>query len=260
MMLLDEPVTLPRLAVAKAWEWERIGPAHPVLGVVDVWVEDDAAARLDDLTRQVLAEPGFYNLRTNRVTGEFRDLMLAVANADAECYGWSADRHDRDRALLAVATGRSAVLATVEDDQLTLTAIGANQLVRAVVDQLPDFPAANIREFTVPKAEYDGNTSRSDESYDLDTTSDYTVTTPADQLRAVMGSRREASHQLYVAARAGGRRVSSLPLTAVDSLDHGRVLTYLRDNPHGDVGIVCGPGNPGYITGTLDNTLDLLRS
>ncbi|WP_037367455.1 ESX secretion-associated protein EspG [Amycolatopsis orientalis] len=256
-MLLDEPVTLPRLAVAKAWEWERIGPAHPVIGVVDLWVEDAAAARLDDLTRQVLAEPGFYNLRTNRVTGEFRDLMLAVANADAECYGWSADRHGRDRALLAVLTGRNAVLATVQDEQLTLTAIGADQLVRAVVSELPDFPAANIREFTVPKAEYDGGSSS--ESYDLDTSSDYTVTTPSDQLRAVMGSRREAGHQLFVATRPGGHRVASMPLTAVDSLDHGRVLTYLRDSPHGHVDIVCGPGNPGYITGTLDNTLRLLR-
>ena len=139
-------------------------------------------------------------------------------------------------------------------------AIGANQLVRAVVDQLPDFPPANIREFTVPKAEYDGSGNQSSEPYDLDTSSDYTVTTPADQLRTIMGSRRGASHQLFVAARTGGRRVASMPLTAVDSLDHGRVLTYLRDSPHGDVDIVCGPGNPGYITGTLDNTLRLLRS
>ncbi|GAB3368519.1 ESX secretion-associated protein EspG [Amycolatopsis echigonensis] len=258
-MLLDEPVTLPRLAVAKAWEWERIGPAHPVIGVVDLWVEDDAAARLDDLTRQVLAEPGFYNLRTNRVTGEFRDLLLAVANSDAECYGWSADRHGRDRALLAVLTGRGrdAVLATVADEQLTLKAIGADQLVRAVVNELPDFPAANINEITVPQAEYDR--ARSSDSYTLDTRSDYTVTTPADQLRTIMGSRREASHQLFVAARTGGRRVASMPLTAVDSLDHGRTLTYLRDTPHGDVDIVCGAGHPGYIAGTLDNTLRLLR-
>lgn len=257
-MLLDKPVTLPRLAVAKAWEWERIGPAHPVLGIVDVWVENDAASRLDDLTRQVLAEPGFYNLRTNRVTGEFRDLMLAVANADAECYGWSADRHGRDRATLAVLTGhgRNAVLATVEDDLLTLAAVGANQLVRAVVDGLPDFPAANINEITVPKAEYDRG--QSSDSYTLDTSSDYTVTSPVDQLRALMTSRREASHQLFVAARTGGGRAASMPLTAVDSLDHGRVLTYLRDNAHGEVDIACGPGNPGYITGTLENTLRLL--
>ncbi|SFO16887.1 ESX secretion-associated protein EspG [Amycolatopsis rubida] len=256
-MLLDGPVALPRLAVAKAWEWERIGPTHPVLGIVDVWVEDGAAARLDDLTRQVLAEPGFYNLRTGRVTGEFRDLMLAIANADAECYGWSADRHGRDRALLAVLTGRSAVLATVEDEQLTLTAIGANQLVRAVVDGLPDFPAANINEITVPKAEYDRG--QSNDSYTLDTSSDYTVTSPVDQLRALMTSRREASHQLFVAARTGSGRSASMPLTAVDSLDHGRVLTYLRDNAHGEVDIACGPGNPEYITGTLENTLRLLR-
>ncbi|WP_328606704.1 ESX secretion-associated protein EspG [Amycolatopsis sp. NBC_00345] len=252
-MLLDEPVTVPRLAVAKAWEWEQIGPAHPVLGVVDVWVEDDAAERLDELTRQALAEPGFYDLRTGRVTGEFRDLMLAIANADAECYGWSTDRRGHDRAVLAVPTGRNAVLATVENNLLTLETIKASRLVRAIVDGLPDFPAADIREFSIPKAGYEPKTTS---DYTLDTTSDYTA---AEQLRTLMTSRRAASHQLYVAARTDGARESSLPLTAVDSQDHGRILTYLSAATNGDLDITCGPGHPDYIASTLENTLTALR-
>ncbi|MET9263033.1 ESX secretion-associated protein EspG [Amycolatopsis sp. NPDC004079] len=255
-MLLDAPVTVPRLAVAKAWEWEQIGPAHPVLGVVDVWVEKDAAMRLDALTRQVLAEPGFFDLRADRITAEFRDLMLAVANAEAECYGWSSSG-DRDRATLAVRAGRNAVLVIVEDELLTLTTIGANQLIRAVVEQLPDFPAATITEFTVPKAEYDQG--RVSDSYTLDTSSDYTRTSPEDRLRTLMESRRAASHQLFVAARPGGARSASMPLTALDSLDHGRVLTYLLDGPHGDVAIACGPGTADYLTSALENTLGSLR-
>jgi hypothetical protein len=252
-MLLDEPVTVPRLAVAKAWEWEQIGPAHPVLGVVDVWVEHDAAERLDELTRQALAEPGFYNLRTGRVTGKFRDLMLAIANADDECYGWSTDRHGHDHAMLTVPTGRSAVLATVENGLLTVQRIKAGRLVRAIVDGLPDFPAADIREFSVPKADYEPETTS---GYILDTTTDYTA---AERLRTLMTSRRAASHQLYVAARISGTRESSLPLTAVDSHDHGRILTYLSTATNGDLDITCGPGHPDYISNTLENTLTALR-
>jgi ESX secretion-associated protein EspG len=252
-MLLDEPVTVPRLAVAKAWEWEQIGPAHPVLGVVDVWVEDDAAERLDGLARQALAEPGFYNLRTHRVTGKLRDLLLAIANADDECYGWSTDRRGHDRAMLTVPVGRNAVLATVENDLLTLATIKANHLVHAIVDGLPDFPAADIHEFSVPKADYEPKTT----GYTLDTTTDYTA---AEQLRTLMSSPRTASHQLYVAARTGGTRQSSVPLTAVDTDDHGRILTYLSPTPTGAHDITCGPGHPRYITATLQNTLTALRN
>ncbi|SEP47915.1 ESX secretion-associated protein EspG [Amycolatopsis saalfeldensis] len=252
-MLLDEPVTVPRLAVAKAWEWEQVGPAHPVLGVVDVWVEGEAAERLDELARQALAEPGFYHLRTGRVTGRLRDLLLAIANADTECYGWSTDRRGHERAMLAVPVGRNAVLATVENDLLTLATIKANHLVHAIVDSLPDFPAADIHEFAIPKADYEPRTTG---SYTLDTTSDYTA---AEQLRTLMTSPRAASHQLYVAARADSTRQSSVPLTAVDTNDHGRVLTYLSTTPTGDHDITCGPGTPAYLAATLQNTLAALR-
>jgi hypothetical protein len=257
-MLLDEPVTVPRLAVAKAWEWETIGLPHPVLGVVDVWIEDDVAARAEELIRQALAEPGFFDLRKGRVVGGFRDLMLAIANAEAECYAFSSDRDGHDRAVLAVPTGRSAVLVTVDGDLLTLERISASRLVRAVVDGLPDCPPADIDEFTVPKSEYSSNGAS--DSYSLDTSSDYTAPDAAEQLRTLMASRRFAGHQLYVATRAGGVRRSSVPLTAVDTIDYGRVLTFLRAGEGGSMDISCGPGSAGYISATLENTLEALRN
>jgi hypothetical protein len=256
-MLLEEPVTVPRLAVAKAWEWETIGQPHPVLGIVDVWIEDDVAATAEELARQALAEPGFYDLRRGRVVGEFRDLMLAIANADVECYCFSADRDGGNRAALAVPTGRSAVLATVDDDLLTLERISASRLVRAVVEGLPDCRSADIGEFTVAKSEYASNGSS--DSYSLDTTTDYTAPDVADQLRTLMTSKRIATHQLYVAVRARGERYSSAPLTAVDTVDYGRVLTYLRQGD-GDMDICCGPGSAGYVSATLQNTVEALRS
>ncbi|MEC3980853.1 ESX secretion-associated protein EspG [Amycolatopsis sp. H20-H5] len=260
MVLLDEPVTVPRLAVAKAWEWEweRVGSSHPVLGIVDVWVEHDAASGLDDLTRQALAEPGFYDLRRGRVVGEFRDLMLAIANADTECYSWSSDRHGRDQAVLAIPVGRTAVVATIEGGLLTLERTRTGRLARAVVERLPGFAAADIGEFSVLRSQY--GRSSAGERYALDVSSDYTVADPAEQLRALMGAPRVASHQVYVAARVDGIRQSSMPLTVVDSGEHGRVLTYLRPGDDGGLDIACGPGTSDYIVGTLENTLDALRA
>ncbi|QRP48086.1 ESX secretion-associated protein EspG [Amycolatopsis sp. FDAARGOS 1241] len=257
-MLLEEPVTVPRLAVARAWEWEQIGPAHPVLGIVDVWFEDDVSAKVDDLIRQALAEPGFYDLRRQRIVGEFRDLLLGIANAESECYCFSAFREGQPSAVLATYNSRSGLLITVNDDLVTLERIPASRALQAVVDTLPDCRPAGIREFSVARSEYSANLVS--EFYSLDVTSDYTLPSEADQLRTLMASRRGAVHQFYVAARANSTRSSSLPLTVVDTADTGRVLTFIQDGASGDDIITCGPGSAEYITATLDNTMSAVRS
>ncbi|MFC3450743.1 ESX secretion-associated protein EspG [Amycolatopsis speibonae] len=255
--MLDEPVTVPRLAVAQAWEWERIGQVHPVIGPVDVWVESDAESELAELARQALAQPGFYELRRGRIAGWFRDLMLAIASSNHECYGFSADRTGRNRSILAVPAGKYGALITVEDDLLTLEQIRSTRVVRSVAEALPEYPPAAVTERSVPRMEY--LASADDDSYTLDTGTDYTADDPADQLRGLMAARRFASHQLYVAARSNGIRRASVPLTAVDTADHGRLLTYLRPGTD-DLEITWGPGSPTYIAETLHNTLEALRA
>jgi hypothetical protein len=253
--MLTDPVTLPRLALAQAWEWERIGPPHPVIGVVDVWLEDEVVVRFEDLIRQVLAEPGFYDLRKDRFVGEFRDLLLATANAESECYCFSSTNDGHSTATLAVPVGPSAIRYTVVGDRATLSKVPRHRLVSAVVESLPECQPADIHPFSVARSAYE---SRDDsETYSLDTTSDYTVPDSAEQLRTLITARRIGSHQFYVASRAGRTRATSMPLTAVDTAGYGRVLTYLQDGPDGEA-ITCGPGSPGYIVQTLENTLQAL--
>ncbi|RJQ85447.1 ESX secretion-associated protein EspG [Amycolatopsis panacis] len=252
-MLIEEPVTVPRVALARAWEWEQIGAAHPVLGVVEWWMEDGAARTFDDLVRQVLAEPGFYDLRRQRLTGDFRDVLWGISTADAECYRLSGARDGHTSAALAVLTGRAGLLITVDDDRATLVRIPARRLCRAVVDTLPNARPAAIGEIKVPRAEYGAGPVS--ESYDLDTTSDYTAPDGAEQVRALMAAPRSAMHQFYVASRARRKRSSSYPLTAVDTVDHGRVLTMLQNGSDGHDIISCGPGSRDYITSALDNTM-----
>jgi hypothetical protein len=254
-VLLTEPVTVPRLALAQAWEWERVGAPHPVIGMVDVWLEDDIVGRFEDLTRQVLAEPGFYDLRKGRFVGEFRDLLLATANAESECYCFSSTSDGQSTATLAVPAGRSAIRYTVDGDRVTLEKIPRHLLIRTVVDNLPACPAADIRSFSVARSEYESG--QSGEAYDLDLTSDYTTPDPVDQLRALMTARRIAGHQFYVAARVNRSRSVSMPLTAIDTIGQGRVLIYLQDGQNGDE-IACGPGSDDYISGTLESTFQAL--
>ncbi|MFF0146535.1 ESAT-6 protein secretion system EspG family protein [Amycolatopsis sulphurea] len=144
-MVIDAPVTVPRVALAWAWDSERIGPAHPVVGVMEWWLEEDVAASFDELMRQALAEPGFYDLRRRRLTGDFRDVLWGISTADAECYRISSRRDERRSASLAVLTGRSALLITVDDDQATLVRIPADRLCRAVVDTLPELRPGRYR-------------------------------------------------------------------------------------------------------------------
>ncbi|MGK4593934.1 ESX secretion-associated protein EspG [Amycolatopsis sp. w19] len=243
--------------MAQAWEWERIGPVHPVIGPVDVWVEPDAEDELAELTRQALAQPSFYELRRDRIAGGFRDLMLTIASLPYECYGFSVDRKGRDRSMPAVPTGKHGVLITVQDDRLTLEQTRGAKVIRSVVEALPSHPAAAVAERAVPRTEY--LTRMNDDSYTLDTENDYTAADPADELRTLMAEKRLASHQLYVAARSNGIRRASVPLTAIDTANRGRILTYLRPGTD-DLEIAWGPGSPAYITETLHNTLDALRS
>ncbi|MFF4599453.1 ESX secretion-associated protein EspG [Amycolatopsis sp. NPDC001319] len=257
-MFMDEPVTVPRVALARAWEWEKVGPAHPVLGVVEWWLEDDVSGQFDELIRQALAEPGFYDLRRNRLTGEFRDVLWGVSSADAECYRISGDRSGRKSAALAIVTGRSGLLFTVDDDQVTLARISAGRVCQAVVGTLPEVRPAGIAEIAVRRSEY--GSSRVADYYDLDVTSDYTVPDPAERLRALMAAPRSAVHQFYVANRTDGVRSSSLPLTVVDTISEGRVLTVLQNGPDGEDVITAGPGSADYISGTLDNTMRGLRA
>ncbi|GAA3525164.1 hypothetical protein GCM10022222_04950 [Amycolatopsis ultiminotia] len=60
-------------------------------------------------------------------------------------------------------------------------------------------------------------------------TTDYTVPDAAEQVRTLMAAPRSAVHQFYVASRANGMRSSSHPLSVVDTVGRGRLLT-LRQN------------------------------
>ncbi|HWD02823.1 MAG TPA: ESX secretion-associated protein EspG [Amycolatopsis sp.] len=258
-MFIAEPVTVPRVALARAWEWENVGPAHPALGIVEWWLEDDVSGQFDELIRQALATPGFYDLRRKRLTGEFRDVLWGVSTADAECYRISSDRSGRKSAALAIVTGRTSLLFTVDGEQVTLERISAGRVCQAAVATLPDVRPAGVTEMTVRRSEY-GPSRVVAESYDLDVTSDYTAPDQAEQLRALMAAPRSAVHQFYVAARTEGTRSSSLPLTVVDTTSHGRVLTVLQDGPDGEDVISCGPGSADYVSGTLDNTMRGLQT
>lgn len=257
MTLPDGPVVLPRIAFAKAWETERIGPPHPVTGVVDMWIEDDAAATVDELMWGALAEAGCYDLRRGRIADDFRDLLLAIAHAPREVYCFSSHRDGTDRAILAVPYDKTSLTIVVAGELMSIAETTPG-LAHAVVTELPGHPPSVIREFIVPQHEYDthGNRGGSDD-YGLDTTADHTAgpVDPAENLRTIMASPRTAGHQLYAAVRNGGARRSSVPLTAVDTTGHGRVLTYLRPGPYGGMDIACGPGDDRNIASTLDNTL-----
>lgn len=117
-------------------------------------------------------------------------MLWGVSTADAECYRISSDRSGRTSAALAIVTGRTGLLFTVDDDQVTLARISASPVRQAVVGTLPDVRPAGIARFAVRRSEY--GSRRAAESSDLDVTSDHTAPDPAEQLRALMAAPRRA--------------------------------------------------------------------
>ncbi|MFD8497326.1 ESX secretion-associated protein EspG [Amycolatopsis sp. NPDC059657] len=80
-----------------------------------------------------------------------------------------------------------------------------------------------------------------------------------DYLRELMHARRDAVHQLYAAVRdRSGARRRSLPLSAIDLTDEGRILTYLTDNDEGEEEINLVSATPRKLVAILAATLDEL--
>ncbi|MBP2331281.1 hypothetical protein JOF56_011666 [Kibdelosporangium banguiense] len=73
-----------------------------------------------------------------------------------------------------------------------------------------------------------------------------------------MRADRDALHQLYAAVRGrSGSRRRSLPLSAIDLTDRGRVLTFLTMNPStGQKQINLVPGTRANLASVLKATCD----
>lgn len=250
--MIDTPVRVPRLALLTAWEWERLGEPHPVLGVNTYYMTDEFRADLHRRTNDLLTGLGLVS--GGVLTPRFRATLATLARADRAFYSWTTfPRHgDDDGAILVAALGRDAVRLLTDDKVVQLDPVSADGLAGHFLDALPEAPAAGVRPMRVAKSAFDG---RDDGSPIRALADNSRAASDVTRLRELMGAQRDAVHQIYAAVRdSSGERWRSLPLSAVDLTGRGRFLTYLTGDNAAEIVVV--PGDRRHMADALIGTME----
>jgi hypothetical protein len=238
---------VPKSALLTAWEWERHGPPPAVLGPDNLWLGDETRKRLDEKVLDVLASLKLAAGGT--LTREFRDVLRVLARGPRQFTAWLGDiEADESGTVLVSADGPDAFRLIRKDDTIRIDAVEPSRLAESLVDVLPPVPPARIERMAIPQARFSGGAH--EDSYDLsDPTTDDTRD-PLPWARRMMAAKRTGLHQCY----AVGRGTRSAPITAVDALGFGRVLTYVF--PGRERMVSFQPGTHAVLTDVLYATLN----
>lgn len=234
MAVIDRPIILPKLAFLTAWTMFDAGELPPAFGTgVHHWTSADGRRELEARAMTVLTELGL--ARNHRLNGLWRSTVLVLAGAGREYYAFSNFADGRSCSVLIASRAEDAIRTIVDDHVVALEPIDNKWFATALLDTLPDVPAAAIRPAIVPDAAEGAGAP------DLD------------RLNEVMHRPRDAVHQIYVARRdVDGERRRSVPVTAVDIRGSGRVLVYTDS----EGGIVMKPASARQFVLTLNTTYD----
>jgi ESX secretion-associated protein EspG len=239
--VLDRAVVLPKLAFTTAWAMLDLGDPHPVLGTgLHHWMSDDVRRRLHEETISLLAEHGL--ARHDRLNPLWRATLRVISAPDREFYAWSGLRDGTQRASLIALRDDEGVCLLSHDTTVEVRPVRVKWPATSLYDTLPTVAGAPIRTITVPR-------TPDDEPPDPLTLAE--PSTDRDYLSDVLSRPQDAVHQLYTARRdESGRRSRSLPITALDLTNEGRVLTYLTEDDR----ITLTSGTPRTMIKTLNDT------
>ncbi len=241
MPVIDRPVIMPKLAFLTAWSMVAVGEVPPAFGTnLHVWTTADGGRELEAKAMTALAALGL--ARNNRLNGLWRSTATLLAGAGREYYAFSNFADGRACSVLIAVRDGDAIRAIIDDNVVSLEPIENRWFATALLDTLPEEPAAAIRSVVVPR---EGSTS------DGTSPPDERDTRDLEHLEETMRRPRRAVHQIYVARRGtDGERVRSLPITAVDLEESGRFLVYTDS----DDDVVLVAGSARQFVSTLNKT------
>ncbi|WP_328605721.1 ESX secretion-associated protein EspG [Amycolatopsis sp. NBC_00345] len=241
MNVLDRAVVLPKLAFTTAWAMLDLGDPHPVLGTdIHHWMSDDVRRDLHEETITLLAEHGL--ARRDRLNPLWRATLRVISAPDREFYAWSGLRDGTQRASLIALRDDEGVCVLSRDATVEVRPVRVKWPATSLFDTLPNVAGAPIRTVTVPHTPDDEPPDPLAEPSD---------NRDRDHLDDVLSRPQDAVHQLYTARRdESGRRSRSLPITALDLTNEGRVLTYLTEDDR----ITLTSGTPRTVVKTLNDT------
>ncbi|WP_410597892.1 ESX secretion-associated protein EspG [Amycolatopsis sp. lyj-23] len=240
MAVIDRPIVLPKLAFLTAWSMVETSELPPAFGTsLHNWITTDGRRELEIRAIAALTDLGL--ARNKRLSGLWRSTAAVLAGAGREYYAFSNFADGRSCAVLLASRNGDAVRAIIDDNVVSLDPVRDKWLATALLDTLPDVPAAKVLPTVVTKVAQDGDGGLPDDANGEE----------AGYLDDVMRRPRHAVHQIYVARRdSAGERHRSMPITAIDLEESGRVLVY----PDSEGNVVLIPAGAKEFVSTLNKT------
>ncbi|MEU8632512.1 ESX secretion-associated protein EspG [Amycolatopsis sp. NPDC048633] len=240
MAVIDRPIILPKLAFLTAWSMVEFGELPPAFGTsLHNWATADGRRELEIRAMAALTDLGL--ARNNRLNGLWRSTTAVLGCATREYYAFSNFADGRSCSVLLAARDGDAVRAIIDDNVVALEPVQDRWFATALLDTLPETPAAKIPITVVAKPAQNGDGP----------SPEHATGKEASYLDEVMQRPRRAIHQIYVARRnSAGERYRSMPITAIDLEQSGRVLVY----PDSEDNIVLIPAGAREFVATLNNT------
>ena len=242
-------VELPVFALAALIEWEGVGEPHLALRPGPVWRSPAEQAELTRAALDALAGAGVL-VGPGQVDPHLRDLLSLLSTPLAEYHGWFTVE-GRTRSVLAAAGGMDAVLAVRDHETVRLSQISRDQLLPALLAELPAVPPHPGEQLTVTAADLTelhapaGATERPVPAH------------VAELLRIVRRPVRDGG-ELYAGRRDQlGRYTVRGPVRYADT-ERGRQLNYLLGGPD-TLRIVVAPATPDSLTAALNRVEPLPR-
>jgi hypothetical protein len=148
--VLDADISLTTLLTAS--RQAGCGDPHPVFAKGLRYIPPSSAGRVNRAAFEELSEHGF--TQGDGFTPEFDDVLHLLDQPATEFYAFARDLTGQCGILVAV-RGRSAVSALCHGERVRLRLVHPDtRPVDALVGQLPPFPAARIKPFTLPQREF----------------------------------------------------------------------------------------------------------
>jgi len=251
--VLRERVELSMATLRAVWRWEGHDRMPPVLVSTVEWMDEDARHEADRQVLAELAERGL--LAGGGVPNEVRATFHLLTRPEYEVFGWISSP-ERTRGVLAAAGDGEAVLVVREGEGALLSTIRAEDVVEAVVAQLPVLQPAQGRSMNVCEADFTG--ARPDNENAWNGFHPRNESQDVRALKALLAEPVLGVSQLWAAARSteGRLRQAETPLTVRDTAE-GRWLTQTTTTS-GQRWVTATPAGPQLLTSKLHEILGKL--
>jgi hypothetical protein len=248
------PILVPKQALIAAWQWEGHGTPPAVIGMNEYWMPEDSKKDFESKVFEVLTRIGL--ARDGALTREFRDILTVLTQGGLSYTGWANDAASgQEGGILVALHENQAVRALRMEKIIRLDVMSHDRALESLVDALPDMRPAGINPITVPKSSFTVEKPRMSENYRFDMPTRYEAPDPLDRLRTLIKAKRAGAHQFYV--HKGTSRSS--PVSIVDIVGEGRLLTFFSEMPGQETQLNFLPGTRQNLMQTMQLTAQALR-